>query len=70
MMESFSACHYNIFLSFFKEIKDLSACHSNLTPLISSLCQAIKDLTKALEFDPNSADVLHERGNLFNPALS
>lgn len=26
--------------------------------------QAIEDLTKALEFEPNSADILHERGNL------
>lgn len=27
--------------------------------------QAIADLTKALEFEPNSADILHERGKLY-----
>jgi hypothetical protein len=26
--------------------------------------QAIEDLTKALEFEPNSPDILHERGYL------
>lgn len=30
------------------------------------LCQAIEDLTKALEFEPNTADILHERGILSN----
>lgn len=27
------------------------------------LHQAITDLTKALEFEPDSADILHERGD-------
>ena len=59
------------YISVVKEIKELSACHnSNFTSLIASLCQAIEDLTKALEFEPNSADILHERGNLFYPILS
>jgi len=31
---------------------------------ISFLSQAIADLTKALEFERNSADVLHERGSV------
>lgn len=31
--------------------------------------QAIEDLSKALEFEPNSADILHERGNLLEPSL-
>ncbi|KAF9619660.1 hypothetical protein IFM89_007981 [Coptis chinensis] len=30
----------------------------------SATFKAIEDLTKALEFEPNSPDVLHERGNL------
>lgn len=50
---------------------DPSAYHTrNLTIFTASLYQAIKDLTKALEFEPNSADILHERGKLFNPALT
>ena len=28
-------------------------------------CQAIADLSKALEFEPNSSDILHERGTPF-----
>jgi hypothetical protein len=28
-------------------------------------CQAISDLSKALEFEPNSSDILHERGTPF-----
>lgn len=32
----------------------------------SFLCQAIEDLTKALEFESNTADILHERGILSN----
>lgn len=28
------------------------------------ISQAIEDLTKALEFESNSADILHERGML------
>ena len=59
------------YISVVKEIKELSACHnSNFTSLIASLCQAIEDMTKALEFDPNSADILHERGNFFNPSIT
>lgn len=28
--------------------------------------QAIEDLTKALEFEPKSSDILHERGQLLS----
>lgn len=31
--------------------------------LILYFLQAIEDLTKALEFEPNSVDILHERGS-------
>jgi hypothetical protein len=30
------------------------------------LCQAIEDLTRALEFESNTADILHERGIFSN----
>jgi len=34
------------------------------SPLFWYGYQAIEDLTKALEFEPDTADILHERGSL------
>lgn len=31
--------------------------------------QAIEDLTKALEFEPDSPDILHERGSTFKSSV-
>ena len=46
--------HLNAFLTY------------HLSKLLGYMCcQAIADLSKALEFEPNSSDILHERGTPF-----